>query len=100
MTKLARESRFWLMASEHSTSCLVDRDTLTFTQWLLSATNATDMPEAAIENKAPVSGKKKIPTNQCGQASETFGYRGVYKVANYCSLFLGGLNQDMTVSCV
>ena len=23
----SKESRFWLMASEHSTSCLVDRDT-------------------------------------------------------------------------
>jgi hypothetical protein len=27
----SKESRFWLMASEHSTSCLVDRDTLLIT---------------------------------------------------------------------
>jgi len=25
----SKESRFWLMASEHSTTCLVDRDALT-----------------------------------------------------------------------
>ena len=54
--KTSKESRFWLMASEHSTSCLVDRDTLTFsdivqsleylvTHWLLSAATATNLPE-------------------------------------------------------
>jgi hypothetical protein len=51
------------MASEHSTSCLVDRETFTFTQSLLSAVTATYMPEDAVENKALVSGKKKAPTD-------------------------------------
>jgi hypothetical protein len=49
---------------------------------------ASYVPEA-VENKALGSGNKKLQQTKCGQASETFGYRGVYKVTNHCSLFLG-----------
>src|SRR5262245_52016230 len=48
------------------------------------------MPERSIENNASVNGKKKISTGlKCERMGETFGYRGVYKVANYCSPFFG-----------
>ena len=41
------------------------------------------MPEEAVENKALIRGKKRPPQTKRSKASETVGYGGVYKVANY-----------------